>query len=287
MKNMHQAFEPRKWSLAHHKTLQLGASSILMGILNVTPDSFSDGCVNLSNHSVLSTAKEMLAQNAHILDVGGESTRPGATAVDADVEQARVLPVIERLAADTAALISIDSYRANTAEQALKAGAHIINDIWGLQKDRDMAKVAADYGAGVCIMHNGRDRAQADDIIEDQLAWFGRSIDIAIGAGIHDDQIMLDPGFGFAKDERQNIELMARFSELLDLGFPLMVGTSRKRFIGALTRKDVDQRDVGTAATSAYLRLHGASLFRVHDVDKNADALAIIDATIAHHNFAH
>lgn len=278
MCNSHPIYAPRVWSVGHQVNIQLGARSVLMGILNITPDSFSDGRKNLSKQAALSTAIEMIAQNATILDVGGESTRPGAQAVDATDEQARILPVIRLLAEKTEVIISVDTYRASTAEIGLKAGAHIINDIWGLQKDKDMAKVAADYGAGVCIMHNGRERPRPDDLIKDQLDWFSRSIDIAASAGIAENKIMLDPGFGFAKDQEQNLELMARFSELLDLGFPLMVGTSRKRFIGAMTSKDVDARDVGTAATSVYLRMLGADVFRVHDVDINSDALAVIDA---------
>lgn len=278
MCNSQPVFGTRVWNVGHQASIELGARSVLMGILNITPDSFSDGCKNLSKEAALSTAIQMIDQNATILDVGGESTRPGAEATGAEEEQRRILPVIRLLAEKTKAIISVDTYRACTAEMGLTAGAHIINDIWGLQKDKYMAKVVADYRAGVCIMHNGRDRARPDDIIEDQLDWFGRSIDIALSAGIADNQIMLDPGFGFAKDQEHNLELMARFSELLDLGFPLMVGTSRKRFIGALTNKDVNGRDVGTAATSAYLRLQGADVFRVHDVDTNSDALAVIDA---------
>ncbi len=251
-----------------------------MGILNVTPDSFSDGGNFAELDTALSQAEQMLREGAVIIDVGGESTRPGAKPVSAELEQSRILPVIKALAGQTA-LISVDTYRAETARLAVQAGAHIVNDVWGLQRDPGIAQVAAEYGAGLIIMHTGRERSKAPDVIEDQCRFLKESLKIAADAGVSDNQIVLDPGFGFAKDFDENLALMARFEELLDLGYPLMAGTSRKRFIGSLTGRDVDERDVGTAASSALLRLKGAALFRVHNVAINNDALRVADAMMS------
>ncbi|MEI9418696.1 dihydropteroate synthase, partial [Mesorhizobium sp. Cs1321R2N1] len=175
-----------------------------------------------------------------------------------------------------------DTYRADTARLAVAAGAHIVNDVWGLQREPDIARVAAETGAGLVIMHTGRDREKLPDVIADQLAFLGKSLEIGRGQGVADDQIVLDPGFGFAKETaEENLDLMARFSELDVLGFPLMAGTSRKRFIGTVTGRDAADRVAGTAATSVILRLKGAHLFRVHDVAINVDALAVADAMLA------
>ncbi|MCI5077267.1 dihydropteroate synthase [Oricola sp.] len=272
----------RAWSLAHGRELVLGRPGLLMGILNVTPDSFSDGGELAGLDDVLARAEAMIGEGAAILDIGGESTRPGGEAVDAAVEQARVLPAMRAVSekfADT--ILSIDTYRADTAEKAVEAGAHVVNDVWGLQREPDIARVAVSTGAGLCIMHTGREREKLADVIEDQFAYFERSLEIAARAGVRDAQIVLDPGFGFAKDADENFQLMARFEALHALGYPLLVGTSRKRFIGHATGRDAKQRDVGTAATTALLRAAGAAVFRVHDVGVNHDALAIADAVLA------
>lgn len=253
-----------------------------MGVLNVTPDSFSDGGLFIEPGPALAQARRMTGEGAGIIDVGGESTRPGAAAIGAQEEQARVLPVIENIAASEETLISVDTYRAETARRAVQAGAHIVNDVWGLQREPDLARVAAETGAGLVVMHTGRDRQKLADAIADQLQFFEKSLGIARREGVRDDQIVLDPGFGFAKETaEENLDLMARFSELLALGFPLMVGTSRKRFIGTVTGRDAAERAAGTAATSVILRLKGAHLFRVHDVAINVDALAMTDAMLA------
>ncbi len=253
-----------------------------MGILNVTPDSFSDGGLFLDPGLALKQAKLMAGEGAGIIDVGGESTRPGATPIEAREERARILPVIEGIAAGSNILISVDTYRAETARLAIQAGAHIVNDVWGLQREPDVARVAAEAGAGLVIMHTGRGREKRDDVIADQLHFFERSLEIARREGVADGQIVLDPGFGFAKETaEENLDLMGRFSELLALGFPLMVGTSRKRFVGTVTGRDAADRGAGTAATSVILRMKGAHLFRVHDVAINVDALAMTDAMLA------
>jgi len=272
----------RRWQLAHGRHLDLGGKAVVVGILNVTPDSFSDGGLFDAPEKALAQARRMMGEGALVVDVGGESTRPGAAAISASDEQARILPVIEALASAGGVLISVDTYRADTARLAVAAGAHIVNDVWGLQREPDIARVAADTGAGLVIMHTGRGREKLPDVIADQLAFLRKSLEIARQHGIADDHIVLDPGFGFAKETaEENLDLMARFSELSALGLPLMAGTSRKRFIGTVTGRDAAGRGVGTAATSVILRLKGADLFRVHDVAFNVDALALADAMLA------
>lgn len=280
------AFVNRTLRLAHGRSLTIGARGLLMGVVNVTPDSFSDGGQFDSVAVAVDHARALVAAGASIVDIGAESTRPGADAVDAQLEQARLLPVVEAVAqALPDAIISIDTYRAETGWKAIAAGGHMLNDVWGLQKDQAMADVVAGTGAGLMIMHTNRDRDMVGDVIDDQKAFLGRSLEIAADAGVDPDAIVLDPGFGFGKDAAHNVAIMARFAELTRddaLGsFCWGVGTSRKRFIGAVTGRDVDQRDVGTAATTVALRLAGAGIFRVHDVAINADALSIADAIVA------
>jgi dihydropteroate synthase len=252
-----------------------------MAIINVTPDSFSDGGRFEAVDAAVEHALACVAEGAQIVDIGGESTRPDADPVSASEEQGRVLPVVEALRGKTDALISVDTYRADTARLAVGAGAHIINDVFGLQREPELANLAAQTGAGLCIMHTGRDRQKLPDVIDDQIAFLDRSLQIAASAGVPRESIVLDPGFGFAKDVDENLELMARFAALHRFGLPLVAGTSRKRFIGAVTGRDAADRDSGTAATSAILRLEGAAIFRVHNVAINRDALAVADAIIA------
>ena len=270
----------KRWMLAHGRHLDLGGKALVMGVLNVTPDSFSDGGQFDTAENALVQARRMAGEGAAIVDVGGELTRPGAEPVTAIEEQRRVLPVIEALAAERSCLISVDTYREETARLAVAAGAHIVNDVWGLQREPDVARLAAETGAGLVIMHTGREREKLPDVIADQFAFLNRSLEIAEASGVRRDQIMLDPGFGFAKDADENLDLMARFQELHAFGLPLLVGTSRKRFVGHVTSRDADARDMGTAATSVILRLKGAALFRVHNVAINMDALAFADAML-------
>lgn len=278
---MFSPFEPFRWALAHGRHLELGPRGILMAIVNVTPDSFSDGGKFDSSDTAIAQAILCLEQGADIVDIGGESTRPGAALVTAAEEQDRILPVIEALAGTTDAIISVDTYRAETARLAVAAGAHIVNDVHGLQKEPDIARVAADTGAGLCIMHTGRDREKQPDVVEDQYLFLGRSLEIAREAGVRREAMVLDPGFGFAKDTDENLELMARFGELYGFELPILAGTSRKRFVGAVTGREAADRDAGTAATTALLRVAGAAIFRVHDVAINRDALAMADAMLA------
>ncbi|SIQ13428.1 Dihydropteroate synthase [Rhizobium sp. RU20A] len=276
-------FQSFTWTLAHGRSLTLGPAGHLMAIINVTPDSFSDGGAHFSIDSAVEAALAAHQNGAAILDIGGESTRPDAEPVTAAEEQARVLPVIAALRdALPDAILSIDTYRAETAERAVLAGAHIVNDVHGLQREPDIARVAARHGAGLCIMHTGRGREKLTDVVADQFAFLDRSLEIAAAAGIADSQILLDPGFGFAKDADENLLLMARFGDLHRFGRPFLVGTSRKRFLGAVTGRQAHERDAATAATTALLRAAGAAVFRVHDVAINRDALRVADAMLAH-----
>lgn len=271
----------RSWKLAHGRHLDLGAKARLMGVLNVTPDSFSDGGRFDTVENALAQARRMAAEGADIVDVGGESTRPGSEPVTPIEEQRRILPVIEALAGEGLCLVSVDTYREETARLAVAAGAHIVNDVWGLQREPGIARVAAETGAGLVIMHTGRDREKLSDVIADQFAFLQRSLEIAAAAGVDRENIVLDPGFGFAKEVDENLDLMVRFQELQAFGLPLLAGTSRKRFVGHVTGRDPEHRGAGTAGTSVILRLKGADLFRVHDVAINMDALAFADAMLA------
>ncbi|MCP8893596.1 dihydropteroate synthase [Shinella daejeonensis] len=271
---------PFRWRLAHGRDLELGPRGVLMAIVNVTPDSFSDGGRFDSADRAVARAILCVEEGAEILDIGGESTRPGGAPVSAEEEQARILPVIEALAKTTDALISVDTYRAGTARLAVAAGAHIVNDVHGLQREPEIARVAAETGAGLCIMHTGRDREKLPDLVEDHYYFLNGSLEIAREAGVNREAIVLDPGFGFAKDTAEDLELMARFGELFGFELPMLAGVSRKRFIGAVTGRDLAERDAGTAAATALLRQAGAAIFRVHDVAINRDALRMADAML-------
>lgn len=275
-------FDARLWRLAHGQSLELGQVGRIMAVINVTPDSFSDGGLHADTESAVARSLACLSDGAVILDIGGESTKPNAEPVSETEEQDRVLPVITRLVNETDALISIDTYRPATARLAIAAGAHIINDVTGLQGDPRMAQVAAETGAGLVIMHTGRNRTRLADMIDDQMAFLDTSLGIADAAGVGRDQIMLDPGFGFAKETPEdNFELMARFESLHRFGLPLLAGTSRKRFLGSATGRAAEERGVATAATTAILRTMGAHVFRIHDVAFNRDAMMVADAMLS------
>ncbi len=270
------------WRLAHGRSVTLGVTGHIMAIVNVTPDSFSDGGRYIDVANAVAHGLACIGEGASILDIGGESTRPGAAPVTASEEQDRILPVIEKLAQETDVLISVDTYRADTARLAIAAGAHLVNDVYGLRHDPQMAHVVSESEAGLCIMYTARGRDNLhEDIIEDERVFFDESLHMAKAAGIAGDAIVLDPGFGFVQKQDHNSELMARCRELHSLGFPLLVGTSRKRFVGAVSMREVAaERDFATAATTAMLRLAGASIFRVHNVAGNLDALRMADAVL-------
>ncbi|MEP1207461.1 MAG: dihydropteroate synthase [Rhizobiaceae bacterium] len=273
-------FAPRLWQLAHGRSLELGPKAVIMGVLNVTPDSFSDGGEHFDLQVAVDRARQMLSRGAAIIDIGGESTKPNAEPVDAKTEQGRVLPVIEALAKDGDAILSVDTYRAETARSAVEAGAHIVNDVWGCQREPDIARVAADTGAGLVIMNTRRERDVLDDLLKDAVRFLRRSLNITDKAGVAADKILLDPGFGFAPSIQHDIPILRELERLHSLGYPLLVGTSRKRFLGAITGREPGERGAATAATSVIARQKGAAIFRVHDIEVNKDALAVADAVI-------
>ncbi len=258
-----------------------GRVPIVMGIVNVTPDSFSDGGLFFDSQAAIVQGERLAREGAGILDIGGESTRKDAAPVPEAEELRRVVPVIKALSA-TGALISIDTMKATVAEAAIAAGATIVNDVRGLQGDPEIATLAGRTGAGVIAMHNpallGSAMPLQGDPVAAILRYFERTLDVAHAAGIPDDRIALDPGFGFGKSPRQNLEILSRLREFEALGFPLLVGTSRKSFIGKFTGRDNPDRLYGTIATNVVAALNGAAIVRVHDVAPHVDALAMAAA---------
>lgn len=260
-----------------HHMLDSARRPLVMGILNVTPDSFSDGGHFDAPAAALAHAIQMIAEGADIIDVGGESTRPGATFVEEQEELSRVLPVLE-LIKDLPALISIDTYKANVAAAACKAGAHIVNDVWGLQKDPDMAGVVAEAGVPVIMMHNRTEKDETLDILADIDRFFERSLQLAEAAGIPEEHQILDPGFGFGKSLSQNFEILQRFSELKKFGRPVLAGASRKRMIGYILENEAPERLCGSLAVHTLALAGGAQIIRVHDVKAHMDAVRIYQA---------
>lgn len=260
--------------------LNLGTKTYIMGILNITPDSFSDGGKYINLDNAVKHAKEMLEEGADILDIGGESTRPGSEQVAKEEELNRVLPVIKRLVNEVNVPISVDTYKAYVAEKVLEAGAHIINDVWGLQRDEDMASVIAKYNVPVVIMHNQLGTKYDVDIIEAISNFFKESIDIAIRAGIKKDKIILDPGIGFGKTPEQNIHVMSRLEELNELGYPILLGTSRKSMIGKILDLPSNERVEGTLSTSVIGIMKGIDIIRVHDIKENLRTVKVTDAIV-------
>ncbi len=260
-----------------HGLLESSRCPLVMGILNVTPDSFSDGGQFDAPAVALAHAKEMIAEGADIIDVGGESTRPGATFVEEQDELDRVLPVLE-LIKDLPALISIDTYKARVAAEACKAGAHIVNDVWGLQKDPEMARAVADAGVPVIMMHNRTEVDETLDIFEDIDRYFEKSLKLASDAGIPEELQILDPGFGFGKTLEQNYQILKRFSELHKYGRPILAGASRKRMVGHILNNEASERMAGSLAIHMLALQSGAQILRVHDVKPHVDAVRIFQA---------
>ena len=257
----------------------------LMGVVNVTPDSFSDGGLYLDPAAAIAHGEELAAAGAAILDVGGESTRPGAERVGVEEELRRVGPVIEALAAG-AAEVSVDTSKALVAEAALEAGAEIVNDVTALRGDPEMAALCAERGATVVLMHmrgdprTMQDHPTYDDVVEEVRAFLAERLEAAVEAGIAEERIWLDPGIGFGKTAEHNFELLARLPELAALGRPLVIGTSRKSFIGALDGSSARERLGGTIASSVLAAAAGASVLRVHDVAEAAQALSLATAVL-------
>jgi dihydropteroate synthase len=254
---------------------KIGFRPVVMGILNLTPDSFSDGGRFQTFDAAIAHAKAMVAQGSDIVDIGGESTRPAATPVLEADEFARVEPVLMELARVLDAPLSIDTYRSTVAARAVEIGAILVNDVWGLQKDSKMADVVAETEAAVVIMHNRAERDETVDIFADIRRFFNRSLGLAAKAGIPREYIILDPGVGFGKTARQNVEALARIPDLKEYGLPILVGASRKTFLGSLTGDGVEGTLVGTVAVSLAAAASGASLFRVHDVAEHVAALRV------------
>ncbi len=273
-----------------------GSRTYVMGILNMTPDSFSgDGLADLDREAAFKQAREFVEAGVDILDVGGESTRPGAAPVSAQQELDRVLPVITQLAAEFETLISIDTYKAQVASEAIKVGASIINDVWGLKADPELACVASENDVPVILMHNRSNPNNAaikerlggryigmeyDDLLEDVKAELQESVVLAHKAGIPDEMIILDPGIGFGKTIEQNLELIKCLDEIRALGYPVLLGPSRKSFIGYTLDLPTDDRIEGTAAAVSVGITRGADIIRVHDVTKMIRTVRMTDALI-------
>ena len=258
----------------------------IMGIVNVTPDSFSDGGVFDDDIAAIAHGRRLIAEGAEIIDVGGESTRPGAAPVPPEAELERVIPVIEGIAGlNLPVQLSIDTMKLHVAERALDAGASYVNDVTAFRHDPDLAGLVADRGADCCLMHmlgeprTMQDDPRYDDVVEDVKAFLEERMNAAIRAGVKEERIQLDPGIGFGKTLEHNLELLRRLDELVALGRPLVIGTSRKSFLGRLTGRDVTERVHATAATSVIAFERGATVFRVHDVAATRDALAVAAAT--------
>lgn len=255
--------------------------TVIMGILNVTPDSFSDGGTFFHWEKALRHAEQMVCDGADIIDVGAESTRPyGAKPISAEEELERLMPIVEKLAKAVPVPISVDTYKASVANAALKAGAHIINDIWGLQGDADMAAVAAAHNSPIIVMHNKKNAHYEKDIISEIYSFWEASLAKAHAAGISAQNIMIDPGIGFGKTSADNLAVLTRLQELKTLGCPLLLGTSRKRFIGEILDVPVEDRVEGTGATVAVGITKGANIVRVHDVKAMARIAKMTDAMI-------
>ncbi|MCL4425485.1 MAG: dihydropteroate synthase [Firmicutes bacterium] len=259
------------------RSLTVGRRTLIMGILNVTPDSFSDGGRWTDIDAALDHAQRMIEDGADIIDVGGESTRPGHIPVSLDEELRRVLPVVERLASSVEVPISVDTSKAQVARRALEAGAHIINDVWGLHADPEMAEVAARFAAPVIIMHN-KDKPLYRSLMAEISLYFKETVSLAEKAGVKREKIILDPGLGFAKNAEHNLEVTRRLRELAGLGFPILIGPSRKNTIGKVLNMPVDQRVEGTAAMVAAGIINGADIIRVHDVKEMTRVARMTDA---------
>lgn len=258
-------------------TLDSSKKTIVMGILNATPDSFSDGGIFNKVEIAVKRAEEMVANGADIIDIGGESTRPGFAAVPAEEELERVIPIIKAISEQVQVPISIDTYKAEVAKQAIEAGAHIINDVWGAKADEQMGQVAADYGVPIVLMHNRQDRNYKvfmRDVINDLY----ESIALVKKAGVKDEQIIIDPGIGFARDYQENLLTMQNLDTFVKLGYPVLLGTSRKSMIGQALDLPVHERMEGTGATVCYGIQKGCQIIRVHDVKEMSRMAKMMDA---------
>jgi dihydropteroate synthase len=259
------------------RVFEWGSRVYVMGIVNVTPDSFSGDGV-LDADAAVRHGLRMVAEGAEILDVGGESTRPGHTQVSADVELARVLPVVERLSRNSGVPVSIDTSKHEVAEAGLQAGAVIVNDVWGLQRSPEIAGLAARHGAALVLMHNQQGTRYEHDLMDEVAASLARSVRQALDAGVARERVIVDPGIGFGKTADQNLVVLRRLGELKRLGQPILVGTSRKSFLGKLFGQEPGERLEGTAASVTAAILRGADLVRVHDVKEMTRVVRVAEA---------
>ena len=263
------------------KEFELGKKIYIMGILNVTPDSFSDGGKFNDMDRAMKQVQKMIEDGADLIDVGGESTRPGHEQISEEEEIGRVVPVIREIKKRFDVPVSIDTYKSKVAKAALEAGADLLNDIWGFLYDEDMAVLAAEYGVPVCLMHN-RDNTEYDDIVADVVKDLEKCLAVAKKHGVKKENIMLDPGIGFGKTYEQNLVVMNHLEEICKMGYPVLLGTSRKSMIGLTLDLPVTEREEGTIATSVLGAVKGCDFVRVHDVRGNYRALkmtkAILDA---------
>ncbi|MGE7925217.1 dihydropteroate synthase [Viridibacillus arvi] len=254
--------------------------TFVMGILNVTPDSFSDGGKYNDLEAAVAQAKQMVADGAKIIDIGGESTRPGHTQVSVEEELSRVLPIIKELRKKVHVLISIDTYKAEVARQAVLAGAHIINDIWGAKYDPEIASVAAELNVPIILMHNRENEEYGANFWEVAKADLEKSVQIAKAAGVPDAHIWLDPGIGFAKSHHENILMMQSLPQLVEMGYPVLLATSRKRMIGNVLDLPVTERVEGTGATVCFGIDKGCHMVRVHDVKEITRMTKMMDVLL-------
>ncbi|MGM0838745.1 MAG: dihydropteroate synthase [Bacillota bacterium] len=259
--------------------LPLGEKTLIMGILNATPDSFSDGGKYNHIDVAVERAKELIEHGADIIDIGGESTRPGSEYVEVEEELERVIPIISSLAKEIKVPISIDTYKSEVAKQAIEVGATIINDVWGAKADPDMAKVAAEYGVPIILMHNRKGRNYAQ-LIPDMISDLYESITIAKQAGVKEENIVLDPGIGFAKTQEDNLDVMNALEHFTGLGYPVLLGTSRKSFIGHVLDVPPQERMEGTGATVCLGIQKGCQIVRVHDVKEITRMAKMMDAML-------
>lgn len=259
--------------------LDYSKKTLIMGILNVTPDSFSDGGRYNNVEAAVSRAKKLVEDGADIIDVGGESTRPGAEKVPLEEELKRVIPIITALSKEVSVPISIDTYKAEVAKQAIEAGAHIINDVWGAKADPAMAYVAAEKNVPIILMHN-RENRDYQVFLRDVLNDLYESIRLVKEAGVRDEMIILDPGIGFAKDFHLNVEMMRGLDKLVNLGYPVLLGTSRKSMIGQILDLPTQERAEGTGATVCYGIQKGCHIMRVHDVKEIARMAKVMDVLV-------
>ena len=267
------------------KEFDVKNQTYVMGILNVTPDSFSDGGKYNGLETAMEHARQMVAEGVDIIDVGGESTRPGHVQISDEEEIERVVPVIQALKKEFDIPVSIDTYKSHVAEAAILAGADLVNDIWGLKYDPKMAEIVAKYNVACCLMHN-RDKAEYQEFLTDFMEDMRECVKLAKDAGVADDKIIVDPGVGFGKTYEMNLEIIDKMECLNTLGYPVLLGTSRKSVIGLTLDLPVNEREEGTLVTTIYGVQKGCAFVRVHDVEKNKRAIKMTKAIMRTHDIA-